>query len=186
MTELIVHPDKMTKLCNEIAESVRAKGRIEESELLNLPYLQTIVKETMRLHLAVPFLVPHKTETAVNLNGYEIPKNTQVLVNAWAIARDSNSWENATSFKPERFLNSEVDFRGQHFSFLPFGSGRRMCPGIPLAHRVVSLMIASLVYHFEWKLPHGMKPQQLDMNQSFGLTLVRAVPLVAVPITLNQ
>lgn len=186
LTELIVHPDKMMKLRNEIAESVRAKGRIEESELLKLPYLQAVVKETMRLHLAVPFLVPHKTETTVNLNGYEIPQNTQVLVNAWAIARDPNSWKNPTSFKPERFLDSEVDFKGQHFSFLPFGSGRRMCPGIPLAHRVVSLMIASLVYHFEWKLPHGMKPQELDMNQSFGLTLVRAVPLVAVPITLNQ
>ncbi|KAL1828424.1 hypothetical protein DCAR_0207636 [Daucus carota subsp. sativus] len=186
MTELILHPDKMTKLRNEIAESVKARGRIEESELLKLPYLQAVVKETMRLHLAVPFLVPHKTETDVNLNGYEIPKNTQVLVNAWAIARDSSSWENPTSFKPERFLDSEVDFKGQHFSFLPFGSGRRICPGIPLAHRVVSLMIASLVYHFEWKLPNGMKPEELDMSQSFGLTLVRAVPLVAVPITFDQ
>ena len=186
MTELILHPDKMTKLRNEISESVRLKGRIQESELLKLPYLQAIVKETMRLHLAVPFLFPHKTETNVNLNGYEIPKNTPVLVNAWAIARDPTSWEDPTSFKPERFLDSEVDFKGQHFSFLPFGSGRRICPGIPLAHRVVSLMIASLVYHFEWKLPHGMKPEELDMNQTYGLTLVRAVPLVTVPVPVTQ
>nr|XP_017234307.1 PREDICTED: geraniol 8-hydroxylase-like [Daucus carota subsp. sativus] len=186
MTELILHPDKMTKLRNEISESVRLKGRIQESELLKLPYLQAIVKETMRLHLAVPFLFPHKTETNVNLNSYEIPKNTPVLVNAWAIARDPTSWEDTTSFKPERFLDSEVDFKGQHFSFLPFGSGRRICPGIPLAHRVVSLMIASLVYHFEWKLPHGMKPQELDMNQTYGLTLVRAVPLVTVPVPVTQ
>uniref|UniRef100_A0A175YQM3 Cytochrome P450 n=1 Tax=Daucus carota subsp. sativus TaxID=79200 RepID=A0A175YQM3_DAUCS len=184
MTELILHPDKMTKLRNEIAESVSQKGRIEESELLRLPYLQAVVKETMRLHLAVPFLLPHKTETNVKLKGYEIPKNTQVLVNAWAIARDLDSWENPTSFMPERFLDSEVDFRGQHFSYLPFGSGRRMCPGIPLAHRVVSLMIASLVYHFEWKLPHDMNPKEHDMTERFGLTLARAVPLVAVPISL--
>ena len=99
-----------------------------------------------------------------------------------AIARDSDSWENPTSFVLERFLDSEVDFRGQHFSYLPFGSGRRMCPGIPLAHRVVSLMIASLVYHFEWKLPLGMNAKELDMTERFGLTLGRAVPLVAVPI----
>ncbi|KAL1806582.1 hypothetical protein DCAR_0832399 [Daucus carota subsp. sativus] len=184
MTELILHPDKMMRLRNDIAESVSQKGRIEESELLRMPYLQAVVKETMRLHLAVPFLLPHKTETNVSLKGYEIPKNTQVLVNAWAIARDSDSWENPMSFMPERFLDSEVDFKGQHFSYLPFGSGRRMCPGIPLGHRVVSLMIASLVYHFEWKLPHDMNPKELDMTERFGLTLARAVPLVAVPITL--
>uniref|UniRef100_A0A175YP90 Cytochrome P450 n=1 Tax=Daucus carota subsp. sativus TaxID=79200 RepID=A0A175YP90_DAUCS len=184
MTELILHPDKMMRLRNEIAESVSQKGRIEESELLRMPFLQAVVKETMRLHLAVPFLLPHKTETNVSLKGYEIPKNTQVLVNAWAIARDSDSWENPTTFMPERFLDSEVDFRGQHFSYLPFGSGRRMCPGMPLAHRVVSLMIASLVYHFEWKLPHDMNPKEHDMTERFGLTLARAVPLVAVPITL--
>lgn len=170
----------MLKLRDEIWETVRKEGKIEETEILRLPYLQAVVKETMRLHLAVPFLVPHKTEKDVRINDYIIPKNTQVVVNAWAIARDSNTWDKPTCFMPERFLKSEIEFKGQHFSFLPFSSGRRMCPGMPLAHRVVSLMIASLVYHFEWKLPNG-STEPVDMSETFSLTLQKAKPLVAVP-----
>lgn len=185
ISELIRHPHKMEKLRREIAESVGAKGKIEESEIIGLPYLQAVVKETMRLHLAVPLLLPHKTEKHVTVYGYEIPKDTQVLVNAWAIARDPAHWENPSTFMPERFSDSELDFKGQHFTFLPFGSGRRICPGIYLAQRVVSLMIASLVYHFEWKLPNGMTIEELDMTDKFGLTLQKATPLMVVPTTLK-
>ncbi|KAM7490760.1 hypothetical protein LguiA_033681 [Lonicera macranthoides] len=160
------------------------KGRTDEADILGLPYLQAVIKEAMRLHLSVPLLVPHKTEADVKLNGYMVPKNTQVLVNAWAIARDAKNWDSPTLFMPERFMNSELDFKGQHFSFLPFGSGRRMCPGIPLAQRVVSLMVASLVYYFDWKLPNGAKTT--DMNDTFGLTLQRATPLLAVPTTIKE
>ncbi|XAR73516.1 Geraniol 8-hydroxylase [Bertholletia excelsa] len=181
MTELILNPNIMATVREEIQKKVGDKERIEESDVLELPSLQAVIKETMRLHLTVPLLVPHKTETEVELNGYVIPKNTQTIVNAWAIARDPKYWEEPTVFKPERFLNSKLDFKGQHFSFIPFGSGRRMCPGIPLAHRVVSLMVASLVYHFDWNLPHGLTPEKLDMNDIFGLTLQRAIPLMAVP-----
>ncbi|KAK2997759.1 hypothetical protein RJ639_024906 [Escallonia herrerae] len=184
MTELLLNPSIMAKLRQEVSDNVGAKGKIEESEILELPYLQAVVKETMRLHLSVPFLVPHKTETSVTLKGYAVPPNTQILVNAWAIARDAEHWENPMHFMPERFLKSEVDFKGQHFSFLPFGSGRRMCPGIPLAQRVVSLMIASLVYHFDWKLPHSTN--ELDMNDIFGITLLRATPLLAVPMNFRE
>ncbi|XP_074347474.1 cytochrome P450 76T24-like [Apium graveolens] len=180
LAELISHPQMMLKLRDEICETVRKEGTIEETEILRLPYLQAVVKETMRLHLAVPFLVPHKTEKDVKINDYILPKNTQVLVNAWAIARDSNTWDKPACFMPERFLQNEIEFKGQHFSFLPFGSGRRMCPGMPLAHRVVSLMIASLVYHFEWKLPNG-STEPVDMSETFSLTLQKAKPLVAVP-----
>ncbi|KAK3012153.1 hypothetical protein RJ639_010452 [Escallonia herrerae] len=184
MTELLLNPSIMANLRQEVSDSVGSKGKIEESEILELPYLQAVVKETMRLHLSVPFLVPHKTETSVKLKGYEVPPNTQILVNAWAIARDTENWENPMHFLPERFLKSEADFKGQHFSFLPFGSGRRMCPGIPLAQRVVSLMIASLVYHFDWKLPHSTS--ELDMNDIFGITLLRATPLLAVPMNFRE
>ncbi|WOG81690.1 hypothetical protein DCAR_0100841 [Daucus carota subsp. sativus] len=182
LAELISHPHIMLKLRDEISEMVRKRGTIEETEILRLPYLQAVVKETMRLHLAVPFLVPHKTEEDVNISGYVVPKDTQVLVNAWAIARDSDTWDKPTCFIPERFLKSGMDFKGQTFSFLPFGSGRRMCPGMPLAHRVVSLMIVSLVHYFEWKLPNeSTEPEGLDMTESFSLTLQKAKPLVAVP-----
>ncbi|KAM7494177.1 hypothetical protein LguiB_028786 [Lonicera macranthoides] len=97
--------------------------------------------------------------------GYLIPNNTRVLVNAWAIARDPKYWDNPTCFMPERFLGSELDFKGKHFEFLPFSFGRRICPGIPLAQRMVSLMVASLVYHFDWKIPCGN--EKLDMNDIF-------------------
>ncbi|KAM7494175.1 hypothetical protein LguiB_028784 [Lonicera macranthoides] len=184
MTELILNPDIMAKVRREITESVEEKGRIEEAAILGLPYLQAVIKETMRLHLAVPLLIPHKTLRSLKLNGYLIPKNTRVLVNAWAIARDPKYWDNPTCFMPERFLGSELDFKGKHFEFLPFSSGRRICPGIPLAQRMVSLMVASLVYHFDWKIPCGN--EKLDMNDIFGLTLQRATPLVLVPTMIRE
>ncbi|KAK9076728.1 hypothetical protein SSX86_005062 [Deinandra increscens subsp. villosa] len=184
MTELLLNPDMFLRVREEVTSTVGEDGKIHEAKLLDLPYLQSVIKETMRLHLSVPLLVPHKTETEVKLGKYTVPKNTQILVNAWAIARDPRHWENPIRFEPERFLGKELDYKGQHFNFIPFGSGRRMCPGIPLAHRVVSLMVASFVYHFDWKLPHVR--EEMDMNDTFGLTLVRATPLVATPIPVIQ
>ncbi|KAL8207771.1 hypothetical protein R6Q57_007183 [Mikania cordata] len=182
MTELLLNPHMFSRLRDEVSTAVSAADckTIQESKILDLPYLQAVIKETMRLHLSVPLLVPHKTETQVQIGEYILPKGTQIMVNAWAMARDPMYWDNPTTFDPERFLGNEVDYKGQHFEFIPFGSGRRMCPGIPLAHRVVSLMVASFVYHFDWKLPHA--PQDMDMNDIFGLTLLRATPLVATPI----
>ncbi|PWA93525.1 cytochrome P450 [Artemisia annua] len=180
MTELLLNPDMFSKVREEVSAIVGEDGKIQEAKILDLPYLNAVIKETMRLHLSVPLLVPHKTETEVKLGDYVVPKNTQILVNAWAMARDPSYWEDPVMFKPERFLGNEIDYKGQHFEFIPFGSGRRMCPGIPLAHRVVSLMVASFVYHFEWKLPHAR--EDMDMNDIFGLTLLRATPLVATPL----
>ncbi|KAK1409063.1 hypothetical protein QVD17_41346 [Tagetes erecta] len=186
MTELLLNPAMFSRVREEVSTIVGKDGKIQEAKILDLPYLHAVIKETMRLHLSVPLLVPHKTETEVKLAGgkYIVPKNTQILVNAWAIARDPRYWENPTMFKPERFLENEVDYKGQHFEFIPFGSGRRMCPGIPLAHRVVSLMVASFVYHFDWKLPHAR--EEMDMNDIFGLTLLRATPLLATPVPVIQ
>lgn len=181
MSELILHPNVMHKLRQEISERIGRKGRVEEAKILELPYLQSVLKETMRLHLTVPLLLPHKSEINVKLNGYMIPKNTRVIVNAWAIARDPNSWENPDHFIPERFIGSEIDYRGRHFSFLPFGSGRRMCSGIRLAERVMSLILVSLVAQFDWKLPNNMLPEELDMDDTFGITLQKATPLVLIP-----
>ncbi|KAJ0750036.1 putative geraniol 8-hydroxylase [Helianthus annuus] len=181
MTELFLNPDMFAKVRKEVSSIVGEDGKINEEKILDLPYLHAVIKETMRLHLSVPLLAPHKTENEVKLGDYIVPKNIQILVNVWAMARDPMYWENPLSFMPERFLKSEVDYKGQHFQFLPFGSGRRMCPGIPLAHRVVSLMVASFVYHFDWKLTHPR--EEMDMNDIFGLALLRATPLVAYPIS---
>ncbi|KAI3812992.1 hypothetical protein L1987_17705 [Smallanthus sonchifolius] len=180
MTELLLNPDMFSRVREEVSTIVGEDGKIQEAKILDLPYLHAVIKETMRLHLSVPLLVPHKTETEVKLGEYIVPKNTQILVNAWAMARDPRYWENPLMFNPERFLGNELDYKGQHFKFIPFGSGRRMCPGIPLAHRVVSFMVASFVYHYDWKLPHAR--EEMDMNDIFGLTLLRATPLVATPI----
>ncbi|XP_071705399.1 geraniol 8-hydroxylase-like [Rutidosis leptorrhynchoides] len=183
MTELLLNPDMFSKVRKEVSTIIEKDGKIKEAKILDLPYLNAVIKETMRLHLSVPLLAPHKTETEVKLGKYIVPQNTQILVNAWAIARDPEYWDNPLMFKPERFLGNVVDYKGQHFEFIPFGSGRRMCPGIPLAHRVVSLMVASFVYHFDWKLPHAR--EEMDMNDIFGLTLLRATPLMATPIPIN-
>lgn len=186
MTELMIHSNIMQKLREEISERKREKAHLEEADILELPFLQSVLKETMRLHLVVPLLLPHKSETNVKLNGYTIPKDTRVVINAWAIARDPNSWENPNQFTPERFLNSEVDYKGRYFSFVPFGSGRRICPGVRLAERVMSLMLVSLVGQFDWELPNNMLPEELDLDDTFGVTSQKAIPLVLIPKTLNH
>nr|XP_017254858.1 PREDICTED: cytochrome P450 76AD1-like isoform X2 [Daucus carota subsp. sativus] len=186
MTELIQNPSIMQKLREELTHRIAEKGSLEEAEILEIPYLQSVLKETMRLHLVSPFLLPHKTVTNVKFKGYTIPKNTPIIINAWAIARDSNSWENPTDFTPERFLSSEIDYKGRYFSFLPFGSGRRICPGIRLAERVMSLMLLSLVAQFDWNLPNNMSLKDLDMDDTFGVTSQKATPLLLIPTTRND
>ncbi|KAL3634165.1 hypothetical protein CASFOL_021219 [Castilleja foliolosa] len=182
MMELLINPDKMAKAKNELKIVIGENEQVQESDISKLPYLQALVKETLRHHPAAPLLAPHKAIEDVEVNGYTIPQNTQILVNVWAIARDSSIWANPTSFEPERFLDSEIDFKGQDFTLLPFGSGRRMCPGLPLADRMLHLMVACLIHNFDWKLEAGVKLEDVDTSEKFGLSLHKAVPLKALPI----
>ncbi|KAK6162985.1 hypothetical protein DH2020_002826 [Rehmannia glutinosa] len=183
MTELLRNPEKLSTLRKEITDcTVGSENEtIQESDIPRLPYLQAVVKETFRLHPAVPFLIPHMAEADVEINGYTVPKNAQILVNVWAIGRDATIWPNAELFLPERFLDDKIDFRGQDFELIPFGAGRRICPALPLAYRMVHLMVATLVGNFGWELEERVKPEELDMNDKFGLTLQKAIPLKAVP-----
>ncbi|KAH6817839.1 hypothetical protein C2S51_001442 [Perilla frutescens var. frutescens] len=185
MTELIRNPTKMWKLSDEVRDFIKENGQIEESDIPRLPYLQAVVKETFRLHPAAPFLVPHKVDSDVEIKGYIVPKNAQILVNVWASGRDPHIWTNANEFVPERFLNENngVDFRGHDFELIPFGAGRRICPGLPLAYRMVHQMLATFVGNFEWRL-QSIKPQEMDMNENFGLSLQKAVSLRAIPTKL--
>ncbi|KAL2472363.1 Cytochrome [Abeliophyllum distichum] len=128
ITELIRNPEKMLKARNELWDVVGGNEQAKESDISRLPYLQSVVKETFRYHPVGPFLIPHKAEADVEINGYVVPKNAQILVNIWAIGRDSSIWLNPDSFEPERFLNCKTDIKGQDFELIPFGSGRRMCP----------------------------------------------------------
>ncbi|KAI0520423.1 hypothetical protein KFK09_007898 [Dendrobium nobile] len=182
MAELLRRPELMKRAREEIITVVGFEREIEESDISKLPLLQAILKETLRLHPPAPLLLPHKAEVSTEINGYLVPKNTQVLVNVWAIGRDEQVWEKPDCFMPERFMEagSNIDFRGQHFELIPFGSGRRICPGLPLGVRMVQLMLASLIQSFEWSLPDGMKPKDLNLDEQFGLTLSLASPLVAL------
>ncbi|KAL0397813.1 UNVERIFIED_CONTAM: cytochrome [Sesamum calycinum] len=184
MTELLRNPEKMWKARNELRNVAGQKEEIQESDISRLPYLRAVVKETFRLHPAAPLLVPHKAEEDVEINSYIVPKNAQVLVNVWAMGRDSSVWAKPDVFMPERFLETETDVHGQHFELLPFGGGRRICVGLPLAYRMVHLMLATLISSFDWKLEEGLKPEEVDMDERFGLTLQKAIPLMAVPTQL--
>ncbi|XP_052210604.1 geraniol 8-hydroxylase-like [Diospyros lotus] len=182
MAELLRKPDILERTRNEIIGTIGADHQMQESDMDRLPYLQAVVKETMRLHPAAPLLLPHKARNDVELQGFVVPKNTQVLVNVWAIGRDPKHWEDPSSFSPERFLNSSLDYKGRDFEYIPFGAGRRMCPGMPLAIRMIHLMLASILQSFNWKLPPGTTPEKMDMEEQFGVTLKKAVPVLAIPV----
>ncbi|KAM1096661.1 hypothetical protein TB1_013437 [Malus domestica] len=182
LAELINHPDVMQKARQEIDTIIGTNRLVQESDIANLPYLQAIVKETLRLHPTGPLIVRESSEFCT-IGGYDIPAKTRLFVNVWAINRDPNHWEKPLEFEPERFVTeegsgkSQLDVRGQHFHLLPFGSGRRGCPGTSLAMQVVQTTLAAMVQCFEWKVEGTV-----DMEEAAGLTLPRAHPLVCVPV----
>ncbi|KAG5556690.1 hypothetical protein RHGRI_007081 [Rhododendron griersonianum] len=179
--ELLRNPHCMKKVQEEIDRVVGLNRKVEESDMDRLPYLQAVVKETLRLHPAVPLLVPRNTMEDTEFMGHLIPKGTQVFVNAWAIGRDPEAWEDPLSFKPERFLDSNIEYKGQHFELIPFGSGRRICIGFPLAHRVLHLELATMAQTFDWELSGGVTPETMDMQERLGITLRKKVPVRAIP-----
>nr|AJD87465.1 cytochrome P450 CYP76AD9 [Opuntia ficus-indica] len=186
MAELVKNPEIMIKAQDEINAALgKDCSVIHESDIVKLPYLQAIVKETLRLHPPTVFLLPRKADLDVELYGYVVPKNAQILVNLWAIGRDPKVWSNPEVFSPERFLDSTIDVKGRDFELLPFGAGRRICPGLTLASRMLNLMLATLVHNFNWKLEDGMIPKDLDMTEKFGITLQKVNPLQVIPIQKN-
>ncbi|XP_059639223.1 (S)-N-methylcoclaurine 3'-hydroxylase isozyme 1-like [Cornus florida] len=180
MAELIKNPESMKKVCEELTREINQHS-LKESDLAQLPYLQACVKETLRLHPPAPLLLPHRAPDSCKLMNYTVPKDSQIVVNIWTIGRDPMIWEEPLKFKPERFLNATLDFKGNDFEFLPFGAGRRICPGIPMAAKQVPLILASLFRSFDWSLPHGNDPNELDMNEKFAVTLQKEQPLVLIP-----
>ncbi|GAB4830788.1 hypothetical protein Ancab_040197 [Ancistrocladus abbreviatus] len=182
MAELLHSPDKWLKARAELEQVIGRGNPLEEGDIARLPYLQSVIKETLRLHPPLPFLLPRKVDTDFQLCGFTVPKSAQVLINAWAIGRDPNFWENPDSFEPERFLGSEIDFKGQHFELIPFGAGRRLCVGMPLALRMVPFILGSLLHYFDWKLENGVDPKSMDMDDEVGVALRIAQPLRAIPV----
>ncbi|KAF2294028.1 hypothetical protein GH714_006798 [Hevea brasiliensis] len=181
MAELLRKPEAMRKVKEELNEVVGVNRNVEEIDIEKLPYLQAVLKETLRLHPPIPLLIPRNTMHDTDFMGYHIPKDTQVLVNVWAIGRDPDSWKDPLSFKPERFLGSSIDYKGQNFELIPFGSGRRICVGMVLAQRIVLLGLASLIQCFDWELVKGSIPETLDMRENIGMTVRKFVPLNVIP-----
>ncbi|KAK4477492.1 hypothetical protein RD792_016718 [Penstemon davidsonii] len=184
MAEALKNPHTMKKAKAELEEII-GKGKVlDEADIQRLPYLRCMVKETLRIHPPVPFLIPRRVDQDVEVCGYTVPKNSQVFVNCWAIGRDPEIWPNPLEFKPERFFDTEVDMRGRDFELIPFGAGRRICPGLPLAIRMVPVMLGSLLNSFDWKIADGIGYKELEMEEKFGITLQKANPLRAIPIPL--
>ncbi|CAL5192571.1 unnamed protein product [Lathyrus oleraceus] len=177
MAELLRNPEKLIKARKELSQTIDKDEIIEESHISKLTFLQAIVKETFRLHPPIPLLLPHKCDGIVNILGFNVPKNAQVLVNIWAMGRDSTIWKNPNVFLPERFLECDVNYKGNNFELIPFGAGKRICPGLPLANRTVHLVVASLIHNFEWNLADMVMPEEINMDEKFGLTLKRVQPL---------
>ncbi|KAL4280536.1 hypothetical protein GQ457_03G012820 [Hibiscus cannabinus] len=176
-SEVLRHPRVMLGLQQELETVVGRNRLVEESDLPKLTYLDMVVKESLRLHPVAPFLVPHESMEDIVVDGYFVPKNSRILVNTWSMGRDRSIWsKDAEEFLPERFADSNIDLRGHDFQLIPFGSGRRGCPGMQLALITMRLVLAQLIHCFEWELA-----DEVDMREIFGLTLPRAKHLLAKP-----
>ncbi|CAL5205838.1 unnamed protein product [Lathyrus oleraceus] len=172
MTALMNNPRVMNKVQMEMRN-------LYEDDIEKLPYLKSVVKETLRLFPPSPLLLPRETLENCNIDGYEIKPKTLVYVNAWAIARDSENWEDAEEFYPERFFMSGVDFKGKDFELIPFGSGRRMCPAMNMGVVTVELSLANILHCFDWKLPY--EEEVLDTQVKPGITMHKKIDLYLVP-----
>ncbi|GLT97597.1 hypothetical protein SLE2022_151540 [Rubroshorea leprosula] len=172
MTFLMKYPATMKKVQDEVRNLAGKKRFLNEDEIQALPYLKAVVKETFRLQSIVPLLIARETLRDCNIGGYKIPAKTLVYVNAWAIGRDTEAWgQNSEDFCPERFMGSSIDYKGQDFGLIPFGSGRRICPGMHMGAATVELALANLLYSFAWKMPSGMKKEDLDFDAAPGITM---------------
>ena len=180
ISELLRKPEIFKKATEELDRVIGRDRWVEEKDIVNLPYIDAIAKETMRLHPVAPMLVPRFSREDIKISGYDIPKDTRVLVNVWTIGRDPILWENPNEFIPERFIGKDIDVKGQDFELLPFGSGRRMCPGYSLGLKVIQCSLANVLHGFTWNLPPNMKKEDLDMDEIFGLSTPKKIPLVAI------
>ncbi|KAK9691015.1 hypothetical protein RND81_09G170600 [Saponaria officinalis] len=181
MAELMNSPEELKKVQKELEDVVGLDNMVQESHLEKLTYFKCVIKETLRLHPPIPLLL-HETATDATLGPYFIPARSRVMINAWAIGRDPTVWEDPDKFNPTRFTKDGApDFKGSDFEYIPFGSGRRSCPGMQLGLYGLDLAVANLCHCFTWSLPDGQKPGSLNMDDMFGLTAPKATRLIAVP-----
>ncbi|THF98243.1 cytochrome P450 98A2 [Camellia sinensis] len=180
MAELIKNPRVQQKAQEELDRVIGSERVMIEPDFSNLPYLQCIAKESLRLHPPTPLMLPHRANANVKIGGYDIPKGSNVHVNVWAVARDPAVWKNPMEFRPERFFEEDVDMKGHDYRLLPFGAGRRVCPGAQLGINLVTSMLGHLLHHFVWTPSEGVKPEEIDMSENPGLVTYMKTPVQAV------
>lgn len=173
---LLNNKDELRKLQEELDIHLRKDNLVEESDMKNLVYLKAIIKETLRLYPAAPLLVPHESMEDCTVSGYHIPAGTRLFINVYKLQRDQRVWSDPCEFRPQRFLTAhrDIDVRGKNFELIPFGSGRRMCPGVSFGIQILELVLASVVQGFELKTP---LEEAVDMSEAIGMTNLKATPL---------
>ncbi|KAL8230574.1 hypothetical protein R6Q57_000352 [Mikania cordata] len=179
-TELLKHPMVLKKAQDEVRMVLKGKQKINQEDINKMKYLKAVLKEALRLHPPIPTLVPRVASQDVKVMGFDVPKGTRVIINAWAIARDPKVWDAANEFRPERFFDSNIDFKGHDFDLIPFSAGRRGCPGIAFSMATNENLFANLLHKFDWELPNGGKEDDLDMTERPGLTIRKKLPLLVV------
>ncbi|KAH0467909.1 hypothetical protein IEQ34_002942 [Dendrobium chrysotoxum] len=182
MTELVRNPKVMKKVKDELKKVAHGEDMISEELLGQLSYLKVFIKEVLRLHPPAPLLLPRESLQESQIQGYNIPKQTRLVFNAWAFGRDKSYWEAPEQFMPERFIDSAVDYRGKDFCFIPFGVGRRSCQGTDFAMAVIEITLANLLHRFDWSLPSGITIEDMDMIECDGVISSRKQKLELVPI----
>ncbi|XP_024927741.3 probable (S)-N-methylcoclaurine 3'-hydroxylase isozyme 2 [Ziziphus jujuba] len=178
MAEMLKNREAMEKVREELRREFDQDSNISESVVSQLPYLNACFKETLRLHPPAPFLLPHCASETCKVMEYTVPKNSRVIVNFWAIGHDPEIWEDPFKFKPERFIGSELDYKGHDYEYLPFGAGRRSCPGQPLGSKQAPLILAYLLHCFDWSVPNN---SPIDTSERLILSLEMVHPLKLIP-----
>ncbi|KAI5672504.1 hypothetical protein M9H77_12868 [Catharanthus roseus] len=181
MSELMKNPKMMEKGKHEVRQVLKGKKRICQTDVENMSYIKLVLKETLRFHPPGPLLFFRKSREQCEIDGYSIPAKAMVLINNWVLGRDPEYWIDPEKFEPERFKDNLVDYKGNHFELIPFGVGRRICPGISFVVTNMELLLAALLFHFEWKLSQGMDPTDLDKIELYRSGCTRKNPLVLIP-----
>ncbi|EOY19785.1 Cytochrome P450, putative [Theobroma cacao] len=185
MTFLLKNPRSMKKVQEEVRNLIGNNGFVNADDIQGLPYLKAVIKETFRLQPAAPLLLSRETIRKCDIGGHEIPAKTLVIVNAWAIGRDPEARENPKEFYPARFIGSSIDYKGLDFELIPFGAGRRGCPGLHMGIATVELALANLLYKFDWEMPVGMNKDDLDFDVIPGVVMHKKNALCLVARKIN-
>ncbi|CAN1224294.1 Premnaspirodiene oxygenase [Linum perenne] len=182
MAELMRNPRVMQKVQKEVRELYIEKRTVDEESIHELKYLELVIQESLRLHPSLPLLLPRENHERAEIMGYEIQPKTKVIINSWAIGRDPRYW-----VEPEKFYPTNKNYKGtDNFEYIPFGAGRRMCPGISYASAIMKLTLANMLFHFDWKLQVGLNPENLDMTERFGASVRRDGILSLIPVAYHS